>query len=476
MSRGRGIRWIGTCSRVWNARDWHPHRKPIARRTYGGVTFDITGLGPSIEEIDAFVGDVAEGAHGRLVDRLLASERYGERMAVEWLDLARYADTYGYQSDVAREVWAYRDWVIGAFNQNLSYDKFVTWQLAGDLLSGATREQRLATCFNRLHRQTNEGGSIEEEYRVEYVSDRAQTFATSMLGLTLECARCHEHKFDPISQTEYYALSAFFGSIDESGLYSHFTNPTPTPALMLPTPEQEQNLKRLHAAVDVAEMALMSARSSQVEAFELWLQSGTHEPAVGGLVGHYTFDSIEDGKVANLVNPESPATVFDEPGFVEGHDGNAVALSGDNGVRFNSVGAFTRSDPFTISMRIRVPRHMDRAVVFHRSRSWTDAGEPGVSASDRGWAIELVSDPLLARQRDQSSGDRCGRDRRVDARRLDLRRIEPGERAGDLCRWAGDRGRGGAGQADEVDHRGRARRANARAAVQRSRFQGWARR
>ena len=154
-------------------------------------------------------------------------------MAMDWLDLARYADTYGYQADVERDMSPYRDWVIGAFNRNLPFDQFLTWQLAGDLLPNATREQRIATAFNRLHRQTNEGGSIEEEFRTEYVVDRVNTFGTSMLGLTLECARCHDHKFDPITQRDYYSLFAFFNNIDESGLYSHFTNATPSPSLLL---------------------------------------------------------------------------------------------------------------------------------------------------------------------------------------------------------------------------------------------------
>ena len=164
-----------------------------------------------------------------MVDRYLASPAYGERMAMDWLDLARYADTYGYQADVERDMSPIATGSSRAFNRNLPYDQFLTWQLAGDLLPNATREQRIATAFNRLHRQTNEGGSIEEEFRTEYVADRVNTFGTAMLGLTLECARCHDHKFDPITQRDYYSLFAFFNNIDESGLYSHFTNATPTP-------------------------------------------------------------------------------------------------------------------------------------------------------------------------------------------------------------------------------------------------------
>ena len=181
------------------------------------VTFDLTGLPPTPGEITAFLADTSPDAYEKLVDRLLASPRYGERMAVDWLDLARYADTYGMQVDRDREVWPYRDWVINAFNKNQPYDQFMTWQLAGDLLPNPTDEQILATAFNRLHQQKVEGGSVEEEFRVEYVADRTHTFGTTFLGLTLECSRCHDHKFDPISHVEYYQLSAFFQNIDEAG-------------------------------------------------------------------------------------------------------------------------------------------------------------------------------------------------------------------------------------------------------------------
>ena len=182
--------------------------------------FDLTGLPPRIEEIDTFLADNSPEAYESLVDRILSKTAYGERMAVHWLDVARYSDTYGYQVDRNRYVWPWRDWVISSFNNNLSYDQFVTWQLAGDLLPNATREQIIATTFNRLHPQKVEGGSIPEEFRVEYVADRVHTFGTAFLGLTLECARCHDHKYDPITQQEYYQFFAYFNNIDEAGLYS----------------------------------------------------------------------------------------------------------------------------------------------------------------------------------------------------------------------------------------------------------------
>ena len=199
------------------------------------MTLDLTGLPPTLAEIDAFLTDRRPDAYEQLVDRLLASPRFGERMAVDWMDVARYADTYGYQADVYRAMWPWRDWVVKSFNRNLPFDEFITWQLAGDLLPGPTREQVLATAFNRHHRQTNEGGSIEEEWRTEYVADRTITFGAAFLGLTLECSRCHDHKYDPITQKDFYSLFSFFNSIDESGLYSHFTNAVPTPTALLST-------------------------------------------------------------------------------------------------------------------------------------------------------------------------------------------------------------------------------------------------
>jgi len=197
------------------------------------ATFDVTGLPPTPEEVAAFVADESPDAYGKLLDRLLASPRYGERMAADWLDLARYADSYGFQVDRDRPMWWWRDWVIGAFNRNLPWNDFVTWQLAGDLLPNASDEQILATAFNRLHQQEAEGGSVEEEYRVNYVNDRVTTFGTAFLGLTLECCRCHDHKFDPLTQKEYYQLFAFFDDVDEAGLYSYFTPAVPTPKLRL---------------------------------------------------------------------------------------------------------------------------------------------------------------------------------------------------------------------------------------------------
>lgn len=182
------------------------------------VTFDLTGLPPTPAELLAFVEDPSPDAFEKQVDRILVSEAFGERMAIDWMEIARYADTHGYQDDFERVMWPWRDWVIHAFNENMPYDQFIKWQLAGDLMPDATLEMIVATAFNRNHKITAEGGVIPEEYRTEYVADRSQTISTAFLGLTMECARCHDHKYDPISQKDYFSMFAFFNNIPEVGL------------------------------------------------------------------------------------------------------------------------------------------------------------------------------------------------------------------------------------------------------------------
>ncbi|MEL6721174.1 MAG: DUF1549 domain-containing protein, partial [Bacteroidota bacterium] len=183
------------------------------------ITFDLTGLPPTLEQQEKFMTDDSPNAYEKMIDELLTSPHYGEKMAIHWLDVARYADSHGYQDDGLRTMWPWRDWVIHAFNENYPYDKFVTWQLAGDLLPEPTKEMLLATGFNRNHKITQEGGVIDEEYRIEYVTDRTNTFGKAFLGMTFECAKCHDHKYDPISQADYYSTFTFFNQVPEKGLY-----------------------------------------------------------------------------------------------------------------------------------------------------------------------------------------------------------------------------------------------------------------
>jgi hypothetical protein len=196
------------------------------------LSLDLTGMPPTIAEMDAFLKDPSGNAYEKQVDRLLASPHYGEKMAVDWLDVARFADSHGYTVDRLRDMSPWRDWVINAFNKNLSYKDFIIWQLAGDLLPHPTKEQLIATAFNRNHQQNMEGGIIEEEFRVEYVSDRVNTTSTAFMALTAGCAKCHDHKFDPLTQKEYYQLFSFFNNVKEAGQIS-WDNAMPVPTMLL---------------------------------------------------------------------------------------------------------------------------------------------------------------------------------------------------------------------------------------------------
>jgi hypothetical protein len=192
-----------------------PNAQADKERLLKRVSFDLTGLPPGLELMDGFLADNSAAAYEKVVDKLLKMPAYGEKMALHWLDVARYADSYGYQMDNYRTQWPWRDWVIHAFNKNLPYDAFITWQLAGDLMPDGTKEQLLATAFNRNHKITEEGAIDEEEYRVTYVTDRTNTFGKALLGVTIECANCHDHKYDPFSQKEFFQLFSFFNNVDE---------------------------------------------------------------------------------------------------------------------------------------------------------------------------------------------------------------------------------------------------------------------
>jgi len=335
------------------------------------LSFDLTGLPP--DPLD-------KSKLSDLTAQLLSSPQYGERMAVDWLDMARYADSYGFQVDRERDVWPWRDWVVKAFNENLPYDQFITWQLAGDLLPNPTDEQVLATAFNRLHQQESEGGSVEEEYRVEYVADRVQTVATAFLGLTFECARCHDHKYDPIAQKDYYGLFSMLQNIDEAGLYSFFTPSPPTPAMML---------------MDAPTKEKMAALKTNIEMLEMASKPLTAPDLTRGEVAHFTFDEAKGNKLPDaLAKPVIPtetkgkdgkpvkaedktsATMKGENKLVAGKLGKAIEFTGDDAVD-TPLGNFKREEPFSVSLWLKTPDVKDRAVVMHRSRAWTDAASRG---------------------------------------------------------------------------------------------------
>ncbi len=234
-------------ARKFEEKGFTPSEKASRERLLRRASFDLTGLPPSDELRASFMADNTDQAFEKAVDALMASPAYGEHMATGWLDLARYSDTHGYQDDLERIMWPWRDWVIKAFNENMPYNTFVTWQLAGDLLPNPTKEQILATGFNRNHKITQEGGVISEEYRVEYVTDRANTFGKAFLGLTLECAKCHDHKYDPISQKDYFSVFSFFNSVPEKGRIEYGEIPEPKIKIT------EQDLKGILSFVNASD-------------------------------------------------------------------------------------------------------------------------------------------------------------------------------------------------------------------------------
>ena len=322
------------------------------------VTYDLTGLPPTLAEIDAFLADRSPDAYERRVDALLQSPRYGERMAVPWLDASRYADTHGYHIDSLRGMWPWRDWVIDAFNRNLPFDRFTIEQLAGDLLPDATREQKIASGFNRNHMINFEGGAIAEEYQVEYVVDRVEATSSAFMGLTMGCARCHTHKFDPITHKEFYQFFAFFNNVPERGLDGRTGNAAPL--LLLATPAQQKMLDDLTAAIAAREAELDDENVGPVQ--QEWEDRAGGPPGpveTEGLTAHYELD----GNLSDLSGRyQHGRTVVGDPTFDPGQSGRAVTFDGDTEVSFGNVGGFDRGDRFTLSAWIRPRGNLPMAI------------------------------------------------------------------------------------------------------------------
>mgnify|MGYP000864334250 FL=1 len=294
------------------------------------ASFALTGLPPTAEEVAAFLADNSADAYEKRVDAMLASPRFGEHLAVGWLDLSRYADTWGYTGDKAMFAWPWRDWVLKAFNENKPYDQFLTEQLAGDLLPAPTQDQRVATAFNRLHRMTFEGGSIAEEFRQDGINDRVMTAGYGFMGLTMECSRCHDHKYDPISQREYFSMAAMFGDQNENGLLS-FHGEVPPPFVRLYKSEVERNKEvELRAAVTAAEMAL-SAHKSEYQ--------GKPEVSLPAPIAHFPLESFAKTGVDDLVAGGKPA-VFERRSSPE--DLQLMPAVKGQGVKFDGDAGFNR--------------------------------------------------------------------------------------------------------------------------------------
>ena len=336
------------------------------------LSFDLTGLPPSPEQIAAFEADKSPNAYEKQVDRLLNSSSYGERMAVIWLDLARFADTHGYTVDRFRDMSPWRDWVIKAYNENMPYDEFVSWQLAGDLMPNASREQILATGFNRLHPQNLEGGIIEEEFRSAYVSDRTDVLGTGLLGLTLSCAKCHDHKFDPISQRNYYELYSFFNNVDEAGLIP-WDGATPSPRLELPTERQDSIITYLKKLEANQQEQLNTLIAQNTDKADTWIANGGYHnlSAPTDLRAHFP---LNDKKLSNAIRPSEKGKMdrkfskVEVAELVAGHTGKGLLLDGDAWLDLKPIGIYSRNEPFSIGIWAKIPKELKTGFLFHKGQ------------------------------------------------------------------------------------------------------------
>lgn len=343
------------------------------------LTFDLTGLPPTLAEIDAFVQDNSDGAYEKIVDRLLATDAYAERMAQDWLDLARYADSQGLHSDGWRSMYPWRDWVIQAYRNNMPFDQFLTWQLAGDLLPRPTRQQLIATGFNRNHKTTAEGGVVDEEYRAEYVHDRVATTATAFMGLTMECARCHDHKYDPITQKEYYQFYAFFNQVEELGLSGDDGNAGPN--LLLPSPATEEKLKQLRQEIKTTEQALELSETELAKSVDFikGLKPTTMAKQNGSDI-HLPLDRI----AGETLDGQSYSKVSGAAEIVDSERGKVLELNGEyEFINLSDRGLFEQYEPFSAAIWINPEGQRTSQTILGNS------GQKGTFW--RGWDLILDS-------------------------------------------------------------------------------------
>ncbi|MBS0206327.1 MAG: DUF1553 domain-containing protein [Planctomycetes bacterium] len=338
-------------------------RERLLRR----ITLDLTGIPPTLPELDEFLADTSPDACEKVVDRLLASPTYGERIALDWLDAARYADTHGFNNDTTRYMWRWRDWTINAFNRGMPFDQFVTEQLAGDLLPEPTVEQRIATGFNRNHVINSEGGIIPEEYRVEYVADRVHTTATILMGVSLSCARCHDHKFDPFTQREYYQFFAFFNNLNEQGEAGRVGNAEPT--IKAPTADQvlrQTALTRQLAALDEALDAKSQQATASIASWEPRLRDAyANSTVIPVPLLHWPLDEISGIEVTERNNPARKGQLIGKGEWVSGKLGGALKLDGNSHVEAGDFANFERTDRFSYGAWVNVASK-DAATIISR--------------------------------------------------------------------------------------------------------------
>jgi hypothetical protein len=350
------------------------------------VTMDLTGLPPTIEEIDTFLKDTDPKAYEKVVDRLLASDANAERLALDWMDISRYADSHGLHADGWRLMWPWRDWVINAFKENMPYDQFVIWQLAGDLFPNATREQKLATAFNRNHPMTAEGGAIEEEFRLNYVWDRTETVGTALLGLTVACARCHDHKFDPISQKDYFQMTAFFNNVKELGMTGDDGNYGPM--LSLPDTETEKKLGSLEKSIQEKEDQLKLTKKELAD-LDTYMKKLPKDFKQNGILGYFPFEKLTKNggkKKGYVVDGNSKVTTQEAPKITTGKKGKAFEFTGEyDEVHVNNIPNFEWTDEFSVGLWLNTTKR-------ETGKTQTLLGTSGEKNSFwRGWDFYLDS-------------------------------------------------------------------------------------
>ena len=362
------------------------NRATLLRR----VSLDLTGLPPTPEEIDSFLDDDSPNAYEKVVDRLLASPRYGERMAIRWLDAARYADTNGYQTDAERSMWRWRDWVVEAFNDNMPFDRFTIEQIAGDMLPGATLDQQIASAFNRNHRGNGEGGVIAAEYAVEYVVDRVETTSTVWMGLTLGCARCHDHKYDPFTQKEFYRLFAYFNNVPERGKAFKYGNSPPF--IQAPTRRQQAEIEELDAKIEAAEREFRKLEEEGRPARQAWEKAIARASAADwslhdGLEVHYPLDGNLLGNTGS--GRVTAALVDGLPAFVDGVVNSAASFDGKVFIDAGNVADYRFYEKFTLAAWI-YPTDPNGAILTRTNELATEIPGYGLYLQDGKLQFKLV--------------------------------------------------------------------------------------
>ncbi len=343
-----------------------------ARTLIRRVALDLTGLPPKPLDIEVFLKDASPAAYERMIDRYLASPHYGEHRARYWLDAARYADTHGIHIDNYREIWPYRDWVIQAYNRNLPFDQFTIEQLAGDLLPDPTLDQRIATGFHRCNVTTNEAGIIEDEYAEIYAKDRADTTAAVWLGMTVGCATCHDHKFDPISQKDFYSLGAFFRNTTQAVMDDNI--PDTPPVMVVPRPEDRASWRKITSRLAAIKTGMDSERRAAADPFRRWLDGSERQPAtnpLGGKEALYTADIRALAKAGKKIVKLGESPVDKR---------SAIHFQKDQGLAVANAPKLDAEKPFSISVSFLFPK-ADQSFVIASHQNKAEKG--------RGWVIDV---------------------------------------------------------------------------------------